>query len=346
MNIYKIAELAGVSPSTVSKVINNKGNISEGTRIRIMKIISQNNFQPRICSNISSNIAVFYRKSQGDIFSSSYASAALSGISNYFFDKEQNLLLINTDKIPTDRNQFQVFCHRNHIEGAIFLDLKVIDDYVTQIDGIIPFVILNVEFSGEDIYCIGPDDFQGAYDAMQYLFDMGHQRIAFSLLDQQYLSHIQRFEAYKTALSERGISLVPHHIFDETKIKETSFRMLYDSWKQKGDVPTAIFCTNDDTAVALSSFLRLFGIRVPEDISIIGFDDYSYSIHLSPALTTVHQPIYQIGFMAAQIIDDHINSKNTVHKDTNIKLAEELIIRHSVQKIGSPVLKVADSVNI
>ncbi len=338
MNIYTIAELAGVSPSTVSKVINNKGNVSAGTRRRILDIVAENNFQPRTCSNIASNIALFFRRSQGDVFSSSYGNAIISGISNYFIDKPRNLLLISTDKMPTDRIHFQTFCHHNHIDGAIFLNAMTQDSYITELSGIVPFAVVGQKMTGQDVYSIYPDDFQGCHDAMTYLLEMGHRNIAFPVLDQSYSAHAQRLEAYKSALRDHGIPLNPRYLFDPDKFNETDFRMLWDSWKQLDILPTAMLCSNDDTAVLLMAHLRQFGVNVPEDISIVGFDDYSYSVYLTPALTTVRQPINRLGGEAARIIDERINDR-TPTTATTIVLPEELIIRHSVKKIGIPVDK-------
>ena len=336
MNIYEIAEIARVSPSTVSKVINGKGKISAVTRDKILTIMAQNDFHPKISSNASDNIAVFYRKSQGVIFASSYAKMGLSGISGYFFDKEPNLLLISTDKIPSSRTEFQVFCHRNRVGGAIFLDLKSIDDYIIPISGVIPFVTLNAYFEGPQIFNIMPDDFKGMHDALEYLWEMGHTKIAISLLDQQYTSHYNRFAAYKKFHEEHHLPLEPDYILDDTKIQDMPFRMVYDSWVQKEKVPTAIVAMNDDTAVMIFSYLNIMGVRVPEDISIVGFDDYPYSIHLTPALTTVRQPTWEIGYLAGSIVESHMGGKPLSETEpTYFPMKEELIIRHSVKKLTS-----------
>lgn len=340
MTIYTIAKMAGVSPSTVSKVINNKGNISAATRERVLSLMAQNNFQPHICSNSSNNIAIVYRQSQGNVFESSYTNGILSGISSYFFDKDYNLLLINSEKIPRDRTAFQSFCHRNHIVGAIYIDLKIFDDYVCKIDGVIPQIILNADFVGKEIQCISPDDYQGAYDAMEYLFQMGHSKIAFSILDQDFLSHMQRYNAYRAAYSDYGLTLNPRFVFDDHCLNETAFRMLYDSWKQQNDIPTAIMCSNDSTAVALISYLKTMNVRIPDEISIVGFDDYFFSIHLSPALTTIRQPIFQIGQLAAEKIDQNLHGIHFPDNPHHIFFDEQLIIRHSVQKIGDPILPI------
>lgn len=341
MNIYTIAELAGVSPSTVSKVINNKGSVSAGTRRRILDIVAENNFQPRTCSNIASNIALFFRRSQGDVFASSYGNAIVSGISSYFIDKLRNLLFISTNKIPLDRIQFQTFCHHNHIDGAIFLNATTQDTYISELSGIVPFVVVGLEMSGQDLHSVYPNDYQGSHDAITYLLEMGHRNIAFPVLDQAYYAHARRLEAYKDVLRDYGIPLNPRYLFDSDKFSETDFRMLWGSWEQLDMLPTAIMCSNDDTAVLLLSHLRQFGVRIPEDISIVGFDDYSYSVYLSPALTTVRQPIGQLGWEASRILDERINNR-IIPQSSSIVLPEELIIRHSVKKIGSAIKKDTD----
>ena len=334
MNIYTIATMAGVSPSTVSKVINNKGNISEETRQRVLEIIAQNGFQPRICSNAASNIGVVYRESQGDPFSSSFVSSLLSGISNFFMETEHNLLLLGAERLPRKRDQLQVFCHRNHLDGIIFLDLKNKDHYVLELDGIVPMVMLSVDLPESDTrLSLRPNDYQGAKRAMDYLIRMGHRRIACAVLDQEYRSHEQRLQAYVDALKENGIPYEPMYAFDDSKFDERSFRILYDSWKQLDMLPTEIFCSNDDTAILLLSHLRSMGLSVPQDISIVGFDDYPYSSHLTPALTTVHQPIRELGQQAARSIEYYSRHRCFSPEDRTFSVSDELIIRHSVRKL-------------
>jgi DNA-binding LacI/PurR family transcriptional regulator len=130
LNIYQIAQIGKVSPSTVSKVINGKGHISEETRKRVLDIVAKNNYQPRSGNHISGNTAIFYRKPQSNMFSVSYFNLLLSCISERFDNKDRNLILISTDKIPTDKNQFQMYCQCNRIESAVFLNLKMQDNFV------------------------------------------------------------------------------------------------------------------------------------------------------------------------------------------------------------------------
>jgi len=338
MSIYEIAKIAGVSPSTVSKVINGKGNISDKTRKKILDIVDKTDFQPKTSAVQSyNNIAVIYRKSQGNIFSSSYTNTLLSGIESYFFDRELNLILVGSDKLPADRESFRLFCNKNRIIGAIFLQLKSIDRYILNIDNIIPIVVVNGQVEARKIVSIISDNFKGSYDAMKYLLEMGHRKIAVTVLDQQYLCHVDRLRAYYKIHEDYGLEIDKSYLIDENNMHGLSFKMLFDSWKQKNNVPTAIFALNDDTAISISSLLGTMEVSVPEDISMVGFDDYPYSIHLSPALTTVYQPIHDMGYLAASVVDECICNPEAAEKQNLHIFKEKLIIRHSVKKIGEPV---------
>ena len=212
------------------------------------------------------------------------------------------------------------------------------DTYISELSGVVPFAVLGLELPGQDVFSIYPDDYKGSHEAMAYLLKMGHRNIAFPMLDQRYYAHARRLDAYKNALRDHGIPLNPRYLFGPENFSETEFRMLWDSWKQLDMLPTAIMCSNDDTAVLLLAHLRQMGVRVPEDISIVGFDDYPYSVYLSPALTTVRQPMFQLGWEAASILEKRINDR-TASLPSSIVLPEELIIRHSVSKIGGPIGK-------
>lgn len=333
MNIYEIAKLANVSPSTVSKVINGKDEISDATKKLVLEVIREYDFHPRISTNISDKIGVFFRKSEYSVFTSPYMNTLLIGLSDYFFDWGYDLLLMPSNKIPVDKQRFRVFCHKQRMGGGVFLDLHAEDDYVQKIDGIIPMVTINAQFAGEQMYSVSSDDYSGACKAMQLLLDMGHRRIGFAYIDPHYQAHSQRLKGYKDMLTKNGIAVDNDLLFDASITSERQFQMIVENWERMGKLPTAIIAMNDQEAIKIISYLRGMGRRIPEDMSIIGFDNYPYLEHESPPLTTVAQPIYDLGKNAAMILCKCLNNRANEIGGPNCVLEETLIVRRSVSGI-------------
>lgn len=331
MNIYEIAKLSNVSTSTVSKVINGKDDVSAETKNRILSIMKENGYKPRISASLHNNIGIFFRTSQGNMFTSSFLNELLAGISEYFFTRDYCLLMMPTDKMPVDRKNFRVFCHKQRMAGGIFLDLSNDDNYIEQIDGIVPLVTINARFRGEQLYSVVSDDYSGSAQAVEYLISMGHKRIAFGTSGMNFLSHQMRLQAYKDVLSRHDIPIDNRLIFS-TYQSERDFKLVYEKWEKLDIMPSSIVAINDQEALKMMSFLKAWSVKIPQDISIIGFDNYSFVEHLSPPLTTVRQPLNEISKRAASILYECITHGGQGIPQQYV-LDEELIVRRSVADI-------------
>ncbi len=331
MNIYEIAKLANISTSTVSKVINGKDDVSAGTKNRILSIMKENDYKPKISASVHNNIGIFFRTSQGNMFTSSFLNELLAGISEYFFTRDYCLLMMPTDKIPVNRKNFRVFCHKQRMAGGIFLDLSSDDNYIEQIDGVVPLVTINARFQGEQLYSVISDDYSGCTQAVSYLINMGHRRIAFGTSGMNFLSHQMRLQGYKDVLTHNGIDVDSRLIFS-TYQSEREFKMVCEKWKSMDIMPSAIIAINDQEALKIMSFLKAWSVKIPQDMSIVGFDNYSFVEHLSPPLTTVRQSLSEVSRQAASILYACITNGNQDIQRQYV-LDEELIIRRSVANI-------------
>lgn len=163
-----------------------------------------------------------------------------------------------------------------------------------------------------DLPCVDSDNVQGAYDAVGHLLALGHRHIGIVNLATSQANHHDRLEGYKRALSDSGLltrlgDLLLYPIHDEPRMEERIEEWLRQSEAQ-GDLPTALFCCDYLMTLATLRVLRRRELRVPEDISVVGFDDPFSAAHLTPALTTVRQPVYQIGRRAAERLLDGLRS--------------------------------------
>ena len=337
-SIYDIAKMAGVSPTTVSKVINGRYGVSEKTCKKVQAVLSQTGFMPRISVNQMNYIAVIYSSQKSEMFDSPFTRRVLKGIDDVIHNSDYYLTLIPFKGLPKTREEFTVFCHRQRIAGFVFLDMTrgIESNLVTQVSGSVPFVILNDHYTdAENTFSVTSNDYFGAYRAVTYLIECGHRRIAMaSLPSSTHLSHEERREAYGMALKSHGIPCNPSYEFDVGGISYERFCALFSEWEQKNAVPTAIFCIDDSQALVVLQYLQRMGKRVPEDISLVGFDDDDYDTIVTPHLTTVRQRLFEKGQRAAQIILDVLAGELSCTDDTRDQVFEtELVIRDSVVRL-------------
>ena len=332
MSIYTIAKLAKVSPSTVSKVINGKEGVGEQTREIILKIIREQEYTPKISANKANSIALFMRP-EGNVFESEYLTRTLRGLSDKFFEKGYDMQLISSYKVPKDKNEFKVFCHTQRILACVFMDLKLDDHFVSNIAGVVPIVTINRKAQGEDVYSLSSNDYEGSRQAMRYFHEMGHTKIAFVTLDLSFKSHKERYAAYCDSLKEFNIPYKEDYIFDEVTFSK--LKLTIENLEQRNDLPTAILCMNDQEAIKTITVLNDLNKRVPEDISVVGFDDYDFSEHMTPQLTTVRQQIYEMGNKAASIIIDRTTQKIVYDKNNaDFTFDTRLNVRRSVKNLN------------
>lgn len=310
MNIYDIAEKSGVSISTVSRVLNGKTDISSKTRQKILDVMRQNNFQPKVISAKNDVIAVFIRMQKGDHVSNPYTASILFGISDHVIEQNMKVMIVSSTLIPKDSLEFMLLCQQNNIGGGIFLLSTLEDKYIEALADVIPLAVVGNSFENPKVACFREDNFKGAYDITKYLIGLGHRKIMFLVPDLDHSDHVQRYEGMKKAMSENGLGLSPYDLtnhFDQEILTENITKIML-----KDNRPTAIFAASDQVAIKLMSILAQLNIKVPEDISIAGFDDLEISKSTIPPLTTVHAPIYEIGAEAAKYIINMINEKNII----------------------------------
>lgn len=330
MNIYTIAKIAGVSTATVSMVINGREGIGEETRKKILQIMKESNFKPRLTNNSSDTVGIFLRFNQPDPLTNSYISRILEGICHVSYSYGYNIMIIPIEKIPKDRDEFKLYCMKRRINSAIFMYLTDSDRYVLNYEGLFPIVTISSKFNSDKIISARSKNKEGAYEIVKYLIEMGHRKIAFMVADLSVQDHRERLEGYKQALLESGIEIDDNLIINYVGCSDTDLTIIIDKlFISQDDRPSAIFIFNDDEVIRISSFLEKLGIKICEDVSIVGFDDSTISAHFSPPLTTVRQPLFEMGRNAMQIIAD-ILSNNVKEAVTDIIMDTKLIIRKSV----------------
>ncbi len=309
-----VASRAGVSLKTVSRVVNGEVNVSTTTKTKVQKVIDELNFVPNQVATIFS---------RGRALSIGIVMGW--GIQTAFYATLMEALLATCQSINYRLSLFKLDEHvidlvkaaygGKQIEGLLLDTIAGINEELISYlkENNIPFMIIHpgqVELEPEISY-VAIDDYKSTENAVKYLTTLGHTSVGCILLQSDYNYSIRRFKAYEDVMSANGMTNQEDLIYLCGQTGGASFNGGYEGAKHLLAVNkdmTAIFCQTDETAMGAISAVWQSGKRVPEDVSIIGFDDIYYATMVVPQLTTIHQPIEEIAEAAVtqllQLIDD------------------------------------------
>ncbi|GAB6087683.1 LacI family DNA-binding transcriptional regulator [Alkaliphilus crotonatoxidans] len=330
VTIKDIAKIARVSHTTVSRALNNSPLIKEDTRERIKAIAKELNYTPNfnaksLVLDRSYHIGLFFSTiSQGT--SSHFFHEVVKGVNNVIKD-QFNMVVKGID----DYHDFNSITRKN-FDGLIVMSQSAKDDdFINDVlTKKIPLVVLNRQVEKENLVNILSDDKRGAYRAVMELINGGHERIALIEGKEGFKSSQERREGYIDALRDSKIPIEGNFIVKGSYDLESGYQAMLRLLKEP-QLPTGVFCSNDDMAVGAMKAIRERGMLIPEDISLIGFDDNIFSAYLTPALTTIKRPIEKISQKGAQKLLELIKGSTT--KTETLYLKTELIKRDSITNI-------------
>ncbi|RAV19879.1 LacI family DNA-binding transcriptional regulator [Paenibacillus contaminans] len=330
VTIKDIAKKAGVSHTTVSRALNDSPLINPETKERIKEIADQMNYTPNFSAKSlvldrSYNLGLFFSTLDKGT-SPNFFYETVRGVNNTIKDK-YNLIVRGID----DYERYDRITNKR-FDGIIVMSQSERDDAFIAylLDKRIPHVVLNRHTGNAAVMNILSDDQQGAYRLVEYLVAQGHKRIATIEGREGFKSTQQRMEGCLRALGKHGVELLPQLREQGSYDVESGYAAMRKLLGNR-ELPTAVFCFNDDMAVGAMKAIAERGLRVPQDISIVGFDDNMFSGFVSPALTTVKRPIEQISRKGAETLLEMIEKKETLNPET-IYLHTELVLRESVDR--------------
>lgn len=353
MRSEDIAKLAGVSRSTVSRVINNYSNVPDKTREKIMKIIEQYNYEPntsaRVLAGKGTNtiglfvISIADQQNPNRIYQNNYFAPFVDAL----VDTANSIgyyVLIHTVYSEDDFLKVKQAFLQKRIDGGIIVGTEKNIEMVQAISALnLPFVLIDYDVEeisdhGLDtsyLQVINSKDYEGASEAIQYLISLGHTEIAFVSGRLSTYSGRRRYQAYIDTMQSNGLLVEDELILHGEFLKQTAYhevKRLYSSHRR----PTAIFSANDEMALGAMEALQELGLRVPDDVSLIGFDDIPIAAQLSPGLTSVRLPIYDMSKAAAHSIVD-MCEKNTAAFGT-VSFDTRLMVRGSCRGLQPSVI--------
>jgi len=323
--IQEVAQKAKVSVATVSRYLNNPDIVAQTTALRVEKAIKDLNYEPSI---LGRNL----RKSESKLLivlmpsiSNPFYTDIINGIEDTAIERGYNILLCQTDSNPKREAIYFNLIKNQLADGIISMDPTVNRENLTEIakeyplvqcseydeEGIISYVTINNELA--------------AYQAVKHLIKIGHKKIAIINSDEKFLYARERKQGYERALNESGLAINSDWVYTTDNLEFDSGRQAMKNLLDKDVRPTAVFAVSDILAIGALKEINAYGLNVPEDVAIIGFDKINFSNMTYPTLTTVAQPRYQMGSMSARMLINKIKGK----KIDSIILDHELVIRES-----------------
>ncbi|HVM59629.1 MAG TPA: LacI family DNA-binding transcriptional regulator [Verrucomicrobiae bacterium] len=312
--IKDIAEQSGVSLSTVSLVLNDNPRISESTRARVLKTIQRLGYQPNRAARAlawrhTRTLAVLVPQLR-HAFADVYFGEIVSGIHDRASRLGYKIMLeVARTEFIESKEYYQLY-DQKFVDGILFIGANSHHRFVSDLsDGARPFVMVNNYSREHDLNYVVANHRYGAWQAAKHLVRLGHKRIGFiagGLGDIQ--TSRDMLEAFQDVLEDHGIEGDPNLVVDGWLTEEGGMKATEDLLRRNPDV-TAVFSSNDKMALGAIKKLNELGMRVPQDVAVVGFDDIPQASFSIPGLTTVRQPLYEIGRMACERMVDLIHGK-------------------------------------
>lgn len=312
MNIYDIAREAGVSPSTVSRVLNNHKNVKQGTREKVLGIIKRKNYTPNMLArNLSvgesQNIAFLVPDIENPFF-----GKILHGISDRAVDLDYNVYMFGTSENSEREHKVLDTLKIEMMRGLIIIPVSEKDDGTAfrlkrfEEQGV-PVVLIDRDISGVKLDGIFSEDVEGAFEAINCLIKEGHERIALIAGPETSKPGYDRLEGYKKALESNGISLNEDYVICGNFCEDESYLAMKQLMKLKNP-PTAVFTSNNMTTLGCLKYMKENDIKLVRDISLVGFDDIKELQYTDIQLTVVTRPVYQMGCEAMRLLEQRFQN--------------------------------------
>jgi len=334
VTITDVARASGVSSSTVSRVLSGYEFVRESTRDRVMEAVERLGFVANLparslASGRSRIIGLLVPN-----LDNGYVGTITQGIDQELAHANYDLVLYTSHHHP-GKESFYVNAIVNGLTDGLLLVAPLVP--LTYLDALreqyLPYVMIDQVDTSANSSVVEATNWQGAYEATRYLSQLGHTQIAFITGALVVRSAVDRLQGYKAALVDCGIPIREELIFEGNFQQQIGYEIAKSLLRGVIPPPTAIFASNDLSAFGAMDAAREHGLHVPDDISIMGFDDISQASLVFPKLTTVRQPLVEMGRVAVQLLMEQIEDQSRPAQ--HVALATQLIIRDSCGPVSA-----------
>ncbi|ANS75389.1 LacI family transcriptional regulator [Paenibacillus yonginensis] len=326
--IKDVAKLAGVALSTASYALSGDSKVSSKTREKVLEAARQlnyrkNGFAMDLKRSRTNTIALILTDLSGPYYSELIRSVQDVALSNGYD-------LIACSSMGGKDSTAVKFLREKRVDGAIVLAHNITDDILlSSASAAFPIVVMDRKTTGEGLISVVVDGEQGGYDATRHLIELGHRQIAYISGPSNSFDNALRYQGFLRAMREAGLEEKAKWRLGGSFIREGGYKATKMMMMQ-GELPTAVFYANDEMAVGGIKALEEGGVSIPDEISVIGFDDIQLAEYVHPALTTIHQPMHESGSLAGHLLFQMLNGEEV---NEAYKLKVELIRRNSVKQI-------------
>jgi LacI family transcriptional regulator len=332
--LEQIAKLAGVSRSTVSRVINNHPSVRDEVRERVWRIIREQNYQPHqaartLVTRRTNAIGLIIPETVARLFTDPFFPQFVQGVAEVC-NQRGYYLMLSLMSAGTDRDAlYRRILHSGHLDGVIISSATLDDPIMPRLEeSQYPCVLVGHHPDYPDIPWVDVDNVAGARSMTEYLLDLGHRRIATITGPMRAIAGRDRYEGYHQALAQAEIALDDALVAEGDFTEESGARAMGRLRRAK---PTAVFAASDAMAVGAMQALAQAGLRVPEDVSVAGYDDAPIATLMDPPLTTVRQSAVELGKVAAETLINLLEKPDVPVPSQ--KLSTSLVVRDSTRRL-------------
>lgn len=327
--IYQVAERAGVSLSTVSRVLNGKASVNKVLKERVEKAVKELNYRPNsvarsLANNRTDSVGVLVPELNAPFFGD-----LMQAVESTLRAADKHVIIsVGRNCLETEEDAVEFLISRN-CDALIMHAEALSDEYLLELNqSKLPVALVNRQVEGLPEACTSLDNEKGGYLATRHLLELGHKDIAYISGPTDKCDASLRLEGHKRALSEAGLPINPQLIFNGDYSEEDGKIGLLELMAR--DVPfTALVCANDWMASGAISCARDLGMSLPHDLSVVGFDDVVFAHHVFPRLTTVSNPIAEMAEMSAKYI---LNKVYGQANNVQLYFEPSLVVRESTVK--------------
>ncbi|WP_182534993.1 LacI family DNA-binding transcriptional regulator [Fontibacillus panacisegetis] len=332
MNIKKIAEMAGVSVSTVSKIINNYSDISEETKTKVLEIMRQTGYVPSnsaktLATKKSNLIGVIFAGKLNIDFTHPFFVEVLNSFKKQMGFLGYDLLFFSNEKSHAIDGDYLARCRHFQVDGCIIITGQQLEPSISELDhSDIPCIGVDIQLAGKSSGYIMSENYKMSFKVVEHFYLQGYRELGYiGSTSESDISNMRK-NGYIEAIESFGLAVNEKWFVNGDNFFEPSG---YEAMKKiinSGQLPQAVFCASDLIAIGAMRALKEHHLSVPDDIGIIGCDDIDACKYTTPTLTTIRQNKDKIGRIAASLLYDLINNQS---ETSNVVVEPELIIRES-----------------
>ncbi|MGI2328991.1 LacI family DNA-binding transcriptional regulator [Planococcus sp. YIM B11945] len=324
-NIQQVAKQAGVSVATVSRVLNGQAKVAVKTKQKVEEAIKQLHYEPsmlgRNLRNSESRIVLILIPA----ISNPFYFEIIKGIENMALSQNYSILLCETDSKPEKEDIYFDLVRKKMADGIISMDPAINVETLKQLSEKYAIIQCSEYGGGIGIPYVTIDSEEASYRAVKHLIQIGHRKVALMNTDEKYLYARERKMGYLRALEEHGIPVIEDYMLYTQHLGFEYGQQAMKKVLALKDRPTAVFAVSDLLAIGALKEINAAGLNVPSDMAVVGFDKIDFSNMTNPTLTTIAQPMYKMGTIAAKMLIDLIKGEQV----DSVILEHELVIRES-----------------